>query len=325
MDIEFNDDAMSAAFDSAMADAVDEPASDEPVESSEEVAPVEASEDQGVEQEEAKPDEVQPLDPPARWSATHKEKFASLPREAQEILLEREADVTKHLTQRTQELAERSRSYQQIEEVIAPRRQQFAVDGMSDAQAIGQLFALSDYAARDPAGFVRWFAQQRGVSLESTTNEPDNTDPALKAVRDEVAALRAQRESEERARLQAEQSEIYRRVTEFQNAVSDTGEPEHPHFDAVRSDMAALIRANPGLSLEDAYERAVYANPETRKAVLSAQKAAEDAERAKAAKAKAEAARKAAGTPLRTPNGQFAPAARSMDDTLSAVYDAMSG
>ncbi len=66
------------------------------------------------------------------------------------------------------------------------------------------------------------------------------------------------------------------RVTAF------ASDPAHPHFDAVSAELMAMLpllkasnpRATPEQLLQDAYDRAVWGNPETRRA-LEAQRLAE--------------------------------------------------
>lgn len=319
MEIEFNDDAIGKAFDDSLANGEPE---HEP--EAEAVEDVEASAEEVEEVAEESPDDEpveQPLEAPARWSAEDKERFAELPREAQEIVLKREADVNKHLTQKTQELAQTSKTYSQLEEILAPRREAFRMDGMNDAQAVEQLFTISDFASRDPAAFIRWFAQQRGIDLGTRNEEP--ADQPADALSQKVQQLEMYIARQEQARQQAEQQTYASQVEQFAAQMDESGQPAYPHFDAVRTHMAALVRSGAASTLADAYDQAVYANPETRKAVLEAQSKADEAKRDAERKAKAAKAAKAAGTQVRTPNGQFAPAARSMDDTLSAVYDRM--
>lgn len=321
MEIEFNDDAIGKAFDDSL--AAGEPEHEPEAEAVEEVATdevEEVAEEATEETPDVEPVE-QPLDAPARWSAGDKEQFAALPREAQEIVLKREADVNKHLTQKTQELAQTSKAYSQLEEILAPRREAFRMDGMNDAQAVEQLFTISDFASRDPAAFIQWFAQQRGVDLGTRDEEP--ADEPANALTQKVQQLEAHIARQEQARQQAEQQTYANQVQQFAAQVDESGNPAYPHFESVRTHMAALVRSGAASTLADAYDQAVYANPETRKAVLEAQSKAEEAKRDAERKAKAAKAAKAAGTQVRTPNGQFAPAARSMDDTLSAVYDRM--
>src|SRR6185312_5514951 len=106
-----------------------------------------------------------PIVAPASMSAADKQMFAKLPPEAQAFLARRESEVTAGLTQKTQALSEKSRRYESLDQVLEPRRQQFAMMGVSEAQAMAQLLALSDFATRDINSFLKYMAQQRGVDL----------------------------------------------------------------------------------------------------------------------------------------------------------------
>jgi hypothetical protein len=52
-----------------------------------------------------------------------------------------------------EEQAARFRGYEGLEQVIGARRQAWAMQGMSEGQAVNQLLALSDFAGQNPAEF----------------------------------------------------------------------------------------------------------------------------------------------------------------------------
>jgi hypothetical protein len=67
--------------------------------------------------------------------------------------------------------------------------------------------------------------------------------------------------------------------------------------------MGAMMRAEPGLSLKDAYERACYANPGVRAKIESAAKAVADREAARRNREKAANAQRA-GTQISGASGE---------------------
>jgi nitric oxide reductase activation protein len=92
--------------------------------------------------------------------------------------------------------------------------------------------------------------------------------------------------------------------------------------------MAALIGQGAAKDLQDAYEQAVWARPDTRATLLAQQRAEEEQKRRAEAKQKAEDARRKSvsitGGPGNTANSS-APEGRSIRDELSAAIAASSG
>ena len=278
--------------------------------------------DQGTETE-RKP-ASQPLAPPERWSAEDKASFAALPREAQELVLKRESDVQKYLTQKSQEISEQSRRFEGVERLIAPRRQQWALAGYgSDDQFLGHLFAVSDFADRDPPGFIKWFAQQRGIDLAQATKPAESyEDPALTPLQQRLQKLEQSEVDRKRAEDERIANEQRARVEAFKSETDEKGNLKRPYFEDVRVHMAALMRQGLAKDMSDAYEQAVYANPTVRAKVLADQRAAEEAKRMEEAKAAAEKARKAAGTNLQSKGSlPGSRVTRTIDETMSEAYD----
>src|SRR3990167_1023188 len=101
----------------------------------------------------------EPLEPLPDWPADKHDTFRKLPRGDQQFVL----DTIKAAQDKAAEASKVGGKYAEIEEILAPRREALARDGLTEAGYIRQLTALSDFAGRDPAGFVRWFLQQRGI------------------------------------------------------------------------------------------------------------------------------------------------------------------
>lgn len=54
-----------------------------------------------------------------------------------------------------------------LRNVVAPREQALVQNYGSVAQGIDHLFQISESASQNPAGFIQWFAQQRGIDLRT--------------------------------------------------------------------------------------------------------------------------------------------------------------
>lgn len=304
---------------------------EETIEDAVEEAPAEENTDQGSVPE-PKPAE-QPLSPPERWSAEWKAKFTALPRDAQQLLLDREGEYDKGFTQKSQEAANLKRQYEPLEPILAPRRQAWAMQGLDDARALTQLLALSDFAANKPQEFIQWFAQQRGINL---TPPPAQEGAAAPTTPDFTPILQKVTSLEQQLQTQ-QQAEIARQINAFK--------ADHEHFEDVRTDMANLLNKGLATDMQDAYEKAMWANPTVRQKLLDSQRSALEAEH-KAAEAKraeeqkqAEAKRleqkkldaanalKAKGTTVATKSaiGSSKASALSSREELSRLYDELQG
>jgi hypothetical protein len=327
------EDTLSKAFDeieargneAGEADTAD--TGDEAGDTAAEVADTDTSTEQGEEttdQGTAEGDGAaeKPLSAPERWSAEQKSEFTGLPRNAQEILLKREADVTGYLTQETQKLAEIKREYEPVDRIIGPRKQAWAMSGFTPDGALTHLFALSDFATKDKPGFVRWFAQQHGIDLaELSAGGHEAVDPKYQALEQRVQSFEQLEHQRQQQASQQHRQTVQAAITEF---AADT--KANPHFKDVEGDIAVILpgirQANPGAShkelLRIAYDKAVWANDGTRAKLQADEqrmKALEAANAAKKAKAAGGANVKTSGS---LSDGR---SKRTMDDTMNETYD----
>jgi len=265
-----------------------------------------------------------PPSAPATWSATAKAEWAKLPPAIQQEVLKREGDVSKGFAER----AEAVKAYEAIERTIGDRKSRMLAQYGSVEAGLNDLLRASDFAAADPVGFVRWFAQQRGVDLAkllpatspaepSASSDDGWVDPRLAQVQQELKAVTqsiAQREAAEREQLMAQ---LHAMVETFKAS------GKAPHFEDVRQDMASLARIRPELTIDQLYERSVYANPTTRERVLAEQRATQEKIVAEANARKAEEAKRMqrinVGT--RGATGASPTTPLSKRETMERVYD----
>jgi hypothetical protein len=194
----------------------------------------------------------------------------------------------------------------------------------SEANAINALFSYSDMADNDPVQFINMLAQSKGIDLATLTNPQSDeyADPEISALKQKVQQMEWQSQQATQLQQQQQQQELISQVDAFETAKNEAGELAHPHFAAVRNHMSALLTAGTAQDLKQAYEQAVWANPETRKSVA----AGDEGKRLAEVKAKAAAAQKAASTRPRSTTGQFvAGPSKTQEDTMSAVWDSMNG
>lgn len=181
-----------------------------------------------------------------------------------------------------------------LEPLLAPRAQAWAIQGASPAQAVSQLLALSDFATRDPKGFVNWFAGNNNIDLSEIGEEYVPVDPTIDTLQKQVGILTNALNGMQNGAIHNQHQQYVQSVQQFETEQDAQGQPLRPHFAEVANHMLALVPiirqqmpgAGPKDVLQTAYDQAVHANPATRaKVVASSEASALAARAAEAAKA----------------------------------------
>lgn len=189
-------------------------------------------------------------------------------------------------------------------------------------------YVLKSGSAVDKAAMVHGIMQQYDVSIDEVNKmltaaaEGKPTRPV-----EDPRVSQLAKEVEEWKATQKAQEENTQRAA-YESVVSETqvfgSKPENKHFEAVKLDMAALLQSGRAVDLQDAYNKAVWANPEVRETLIAEQQAA----RSKQAADKAAAAKKAASANV-VARGTLPSAPKSggttMDDTILATLRAING
>jgi hypothetical protein len=274
------------------------------------------------------------LEAPQHWPAAARELFAKQSPDGQKFLLERHKAMEADYTRKTQELSATRRMKEALDEIFGPMRDSMHRDGIDEVTAVRQLVAAHRYLQEKPQEAALWLLQKYGIDAKALTEEgagqaqPDPRYAQLEqkhAQTDRILRgfLSAQHEQQFKANLSA--------VEQFAGEKDDQGNLKHPHFDELGPDIADLIKLSKArgqeIPLQEAYDRAKYANPQVRSKVL----AAENAERQKKAdqerQAKADAAKRAAAANI-TGQGAATPVAAktsSIREDLEAAWNAHEG
>jgi hypothetical protein len=223
------------------------------------------------------------LAPPNGWSAEAKAKWHELPAEIMSAVQKREQDVAKFTSTRDEHASFGKEVYQTVQPYLA----QIQAEGGTPTQAIRSLlntaYVLRTGSPEQKRHLLMQTAQQFGVDLGQVEAQPGQP----LSVQAEVDRVFAQREqAEQQRKYQEAQIEAQ---TEIQAFAAD---PKHTHYETVKGHMAALIGNGAAKDLQDAYDQAVWAMPDTRATVLAQQRAEDEQKRAKAAADKAALARK---------------------------------
>lgn len=257
--------------------------------------------------------------PPA-WTNATKAKWAGLDPEVRSEILKREADVHRGFTKMDEE-----RTFaKQMQQVVAPYEAIIRAEGGTVPTAVASVLNTA-YILRtgDPQTKARAVAevcQQYGVDLNLVAQPQGQLPPEVLGLRQELQELKGQWTQRQQQERQQMESQVLNAVETFRQ------DPKHPHFATVSAQMGALMQAGQAETLEQAYEMAVWANPEVRTQLLAAQTAQLTAPAI--AKQKTEKAR-AKGVSVRGgPGGYTAPAANpnaSVRESLEAAMAEVSG
>lgn len=226
-------------------------------------------------------DQLQPLTPPQYMAGAEAEQFKALPVETQHMVARIMAPL--------EEAAARYVGYGDIERVIGPRREAWAVNGTSEGQALTQLFAISDFATRAPQDFIRWFAGTQGIELAAlgVDAEDEEIDPTVRELRETVHTLNARLEGLTQGQVAVQHNGIVNEVQAFGSEAGTDGQPLRPYFAELGSAIIPYIsqikQEKPQAShrdvLTEAYERCCWATPTIRDKMLAAQEAHKLAQR----------------------------------------------
>lgn len=270
----------------------------------------------------------QALEAPQHWPANDRELFGKQPKEVQTWLLNRHKAMEADYTRKTQEVAPMRRLKEGLDEVFAPFREKMALDGIDEMGAIKQLVAAHTYLQRSPQEAIGWLAQQYGIDLNQVVQGageetlPPQFAKLQESVQRQERIIQETLQRQEKEQLNANLSQ----VEQFADQKDAQGKPLHPHFDDVAQDVAKMLKAGIAENLQDAYDRAVYANPQVRQKVLAAQEAErrvkDEAERKKKA---AEA--KQAGFDVKGEGaaGAVSAESQSLRASLEKAWDAQEG
>lgn len=261
-------------------------------------APVAAVDEKPVEaapETEAKPEAEQAkttVEAPRAWTAEAKAKWAALPPDVQQYVSSRENE----LHQTKSDMGRLAAEYKPTYEVLSQHKDYIQAVGKPVPQLLNDMLAASRALDTDPGGTIKALARMYGVDLgqlwDPSEQPPDPKVTALERENARLQSMHQQRAASEQAAREAQYNGL---VEQFLT--------KNPDAKALTRDMAPLIQAiqlekptlEPTAVLQEAYERAAWANPATREARLKSQQEVAERARVEAAKKAAEAAKQAKG------------------------------
>lgn len=286
--------------------------------------------DQQGQEEQEEEAELEPILPPYSWSKEWKEKFKTWPREAQEQVLSRDAQTTKDYTQKSMKVAEQAKYFDDMERAVHPYREELARANMTPAQLFSNYAGWHNRIRENPVAGILGLAQQYGIDVRQLTDNYTPPDPQLVQMQQEIQGLRGQLQEHNNMGAQQVQDTIVNEANMFINAVDDKGNKVYPHVDRVSREMTYYIQqikaqdANkPNAEvLKEAYQEALWANPDTRQIMIQQKRQSEEAERQAKAVEKARKAKKASASINGSPDSGISRATPDdLFDVVSEAYD----
>jgi hypothetical protein len=260
---------------------------------------------------------LEPIDAPQHWSKEFKEKFEKLPPEGQHIFMDRYKELESDYTKKTQNLAQFRKRNEAFDELFRPFRDDFQRAGMDDIAATRQLLSAHKYLRQNPKEAINWLAGQYGVNLsEVTANDTAEddyaSDPQIKEMRQQIAQLQNTLKTNAQVQQQNEVATTQSLIDDFANAKDPDGNLKHPHFEAVRETMGRFVKSGEAKSLDDAYDKAIYAIPEIRQKMLD-----NYAQKKVTTEVKTDAVKKAKKAQRSTVRGSGSPSKQQIPSNLS--------
>ncbi len=244
---------------------------------------------------------------PQTWRPEAQQAWASLPEVVRQEIVKREQDMFAGLEQYKVAAAEGAK----YTEALAPFQTIFQTYGIDPAQQVAGLMnahlTLTMGTPEQKQALVQQFVNDYGLS--NIQLDTPYVDPAVSSLQSELRQVRMQ--------LDAQRSQISRETeAKIQDDVAKfAADAKNVHFNTVYADMAQLLQSGVSTTLQDAYDKAVWANPVTRAAEIKRQ---QDAERQKQADVAAKARLKTGVTVKSTGSGGTATTG-TMDDTMAEV------
>ena len=262
---------------------------------------------------------VEPVDPalekaPSSWTKEAQAKWAATDPVIRKEAIRREADFHKGLetykgwARVGQELNAEIQPYEALIRAANTAPQAVIKDvfntiyqlktGSSDQKAAVALNILNEYGVD--------LAAVQAASEKIAEGLPP-VDPEVQQLKIEMQRLKQENQEREQAAQRSQFAEVVNEAEAFKKAAG------HEHYEDVKLEMAAFIESGVCSTLQEAYDKAIWANSQVR-AKLEAER--QKAERVKTAE-KAAAAKKAASTNV-VPRGTLpgAPKVGTMEDTI---------
>jgi hypothetical protein len=262
---------------------------------------------------------VETRKPPSSWKKEYWDAYQKLDPQLADYIAQREQQFASGVSTYKQE-AERAK---ELWEAITPFQEdlnRYNIQPGTWIRNLGQAHQmLAKGTPEQKISMFQKLAQDYNVPLHSVqTGQVDPITQYVSPLHEQVRQLQGQLSSWQQQQEQREQQKLQSEIQQF--AVS------HPHYEAVREQMAGLLQSGMAQDLEDAYTKATRLNDELwqseqqRMQQENAEKQRQ-AEAARVAKAKANAVSPKGSTPV----GNMGEGKKGLREQLSEAIDAQLG
>lgn len=206
---------------------------------------------------------VQEVGAPKTWTKAALEKWATVDPLVQQEILKREDDFMRGITG-YKAAADLGVRYSKVAE---PYAAQLAAHNVDPVQLF-QSFAANHYLLsfgneQQKMEIAANLMNNYGIDLGKLSSFVGEqiiapVDPEIAALRQELNAIKQGQTAYQQQNVEAARTNLRQQIDEF------AADPAHPYFDEVAEHIGKLIETGSAQSLEEAYNTAVYANPETR-------------------------------------------------------------
>lgn len=219
---------------------------------------------------------------PHSWKDEYKQRFASLPPEVQQYIVQRETEAQQAISRQGRQLSEAERYRQTWEPVLRANQEHFDRWGINPEAAIPQFINAQIALDSNPAEALQLIGQSYGLKVTVEQGDPSfaQLPGYLSPIVQELNALKAERQREREERDNSRRSAVLSEIQNFASEADENGNLLRPYLRDVIDDMyvnVAYLRQQkpeaPGVEiLREAYDRALWANPQTRQKSLEAER-----------------------------------------------------
>lgn len=260
--------------------------------------------------------------PPNSWKAEARAEWDKLPPTVQEYVNQRETEAHKHISRQGEALA----AYEPLGQAIGKHAHYIEQLGADPVEMIDRMFATSHRLDTNPVETIKELAQMYGVDLGQLAPDPFAEAPSreVSQLQAQVNQMRQHLAAQESQRQQYEQ-QSYQQTYQSNAALVEQFIADKPDIDTLGTDLLDRIKtlraqhpqADPKQLLADAYDSAVWSNPQTRATRIEQQVAEKEKARIEAAKA---AVAKAQGAATRRVGSVAGPSPDNLDTDLRSIW-----
>lgn len=282
----------------------------------ESAGPEEESKEQAEEDPE-EPEGDQGVEVPKHLPKELQDYIKGLDDEGKEKFIAQVKSLESGYNKKFQETAEARKFHERLSPVLQRYERDLALRGIQPEQAIQTLFEAQRVLDTDPVRGLAWLLKSYGgqnpkalldqLNKQFGGDEEDYSDPQFRTLEEKINKIEGTLTQKERQESQNQKAQAQAQIEAFKNEKDSGGELKHPHFEEVKTQMGALMQADPKLTLEEAYNKAIrlsdeHYQAELEKARQAAIKAQEEAR--KKAVQKSKAASRNASSPKTPPSDE---------------------